>query len=194
MVALRTAAYGNDTGAVGGCRRPVGDARPAVTGFTLASGMTWLTAKRWSRSPTFRLGVAATATSLLLGLLIAANPAAADPGTSVPDTGARPVPAGAIDFPGQNDPGRSTPNQPQAPVFSPLAAQIMNDNATVELLGGQVTRPAGTSPAPGRGAAGRSAPRDAQHVRAAVEGRLAAADTFKRATALGPFASRRAFT
>lgn len=89
------------------------------------------------RGAQVRRAVAASAIVCTLLCTLVARPAHAEPGGStVPDTGARPVPNGPVRMPGQNTPN---PNAPAAPVvLGPLGTQIMAETTAVSALGEQL--------------------------------------------------------
>jgi peptidoglycan DL-endopeptidase CwlO len=137
--------------------------------------------------------VAGAVICTLLCALIS-RPAYADPnGTTVPDSGVRPVPAGPLQLPGQGGTA-STDNGTQLgpPVLGPLGNQIMTETVAVQTMEGQATQArldyerardtAAAAEQTWREAADRTA-----QLRAKAD--VAAADAYKTATGLGPYSS-----
>lgn len=145
------------------------------------------------RVPTWT-ALSATACTLVVAMI--ASPVAAEPGDSVPDSGARPAPVGAIKLPGQGgsidsidnaNSGSSTGN-----VLGPLATQIMAESRAVEALGERLKRAeldlnTATTSANRAEQAWRTADEERQRVRESAHS--AASDAYKHATGLGPFES-----
>jgi cell wall-associated NlpC family hydrolase len=135
---------------------------------------------------------------------LVARPAYADPVVTVPDVGARPVPAGPITFPGTGTTGTgtgiaigtgtgtgtgSTTIGTATPVLGPFASQVMTEDIAVQALGEQVKQlqidmQAAEDTAQSTEATWRESTRRVEELRAKADS--AAADAYKAAAGLGP--------
>ena len=124
----------------------------------------------------------AIALALTMGYTSFAGPAAADPGTTIPDPGVRPVPDGPVQYPG-------TGNAPAPVVLGPLASQITNETIAVQALGEKLKQAELDLQAATEGAAAaerswREANERVGDLRAKAD--AAASDAYKAAASLGP--------
>jgi cell wall-associated NlpC family hydrolase len=77
-----------------------------------------------------------TVCTMLCALI--ATPVGADPGSSVPDSGARPLPAGQVVWPGGTASTTGNTGYVATPAIGPFASQVMAEDVAVQALGEQV--------------------------------------------------------
>jgi peptidoglycan DL-endopeptidase CwlO len=135
-----------------------------------------------------RLVVTAVVCTMLCALV--SRPAYADPGNTVPDQGARPVPNGQIVYPGEGTSSASAgAGYTATPAIGPLASQIMSEDVAVQALGEQVKQlqiDMGTAQDTAKGAQQTWQQAVAKVNDLQARNDSAAADAYKAAAGLGP--------
>jgi len=142
---------------------------------------------RRDRRPLSRRPLAASAIICTILCSLVARPAYADPVTTIPDVGLRPVPTGPVIYPGTGS-GTTTGYVP-TPVLGPLASKIMEQDIQVQALGEQVKQleidlQALEDTAQSAEATWHAAQQRVEDLRARADS--AAADAYKAAAGLGP--------
>ena len=133
------------------------------------------------------LAVTTTVCTMLCALI--ATPVAADPGNSIPDSGARPLPAGQIVWPGGATGTAGNTGYVATPAIGPFASQVMAEDIAVQALGEQVKQlQIDLQTAQQTVTAAESTLHEAQADVADLQARAdsAAAEAYKAAAGLGP--------
>jgi cell wall-associated NlpC family hydrolase len=119
---------------------------------------------------------------------LVSRPAYGDPGASLPDSGARPLPAGQVVYPGQGT-ATNGAGYVATPVLGPFASQVMAEDIAVQALGEQVKQlqidlQAAEATAQSTETTWHDASAKVDELRAAADS--AAANAYKAAAGLGP--------
>src|SRR5690349_6095231 len=166
---------------------PTGANAPSVAGKPTA-GRAPTQARTPARTPTKTAKAAAATVCTLLCLLIP-QPANADPGNSVPDSGQRPLPAGQVVMPGGTTTGTTSTGYVATPAIGPFASQVMAEDIAVQALGEQAKQlQIDLQAAQQTANAAEATLHQAQSNVADLQARAdsAAADAYKAAAGLGP--------
>src|SRR5262249_30885732 len=135
----------------------------------------------------FRPLTVTTTVCTMLCVLIA-TPVGADPGNSIPDSGARPLPAGQVVWPGATG-ITGTAGYVATPAIGPFASQVMAEDIAVQALGEQVKQlqidlQTAYQTVTAAEATLRAAQTDVPDLQARADN--AAAEAYKAAAGLGP--------